>query len=51
MNTRAVAAALTLSALTACGSTELAADPASSALSALRVNNLQISGTAVYDEK
>ncbi len=49
MNTRAVAAALTLSALTACGSTELTADPASSALSAQRVNNLQISGTAVYD--
>ncbi len=49
MNTRAIAAALTLSALTACGSTELAADPASSALSALGVNNLQFSGTAVYD--
>lgn len=36
-------------ALTACGHTDLAADPASSALSALRVNNIQISGTAVFD--
>ena len=49
MNTHTIAAAAFALALTACGHTELAADPASSALSALRVNNIQISGTAVYD--
>ncbi|CAM4357887.1 hypothetical protein [Deinococcus marmoris] len=49
MNTRAIAAALTLSALTACGSTNLPVGSAPPALSALRVNNIQISGTAVYD--
>ncbi|CAM4136286.1 hypothetical protein [Deinococcus marmoris] len=48
MNTRAIAAALTLSALTACGTTELAVQPAPSALSALGVKNIQISGTAVF---
>ena len=49
MNIHLIAAAAFALALTACGSTQLAADPAPSVLSALGVNNLQLSGTAVYD--
>ncbi|MFK7602406.1 hypothetical protein ACI3L1_09375 [Deinococcus sp. SM5_A1] len=49
MNTHAIAAALTLSALTGCGSVNLPTGSAPPALTALRVNNIQISGTAFYD--
>ena len=59
MDTRAIAAALTLSALTACGSTDVADGSAPPAVTALggqpstsnsgQVQNVQISGTAVYD--
>lgn len=44
----AVAAAAFALALTACGRTELAVQPAPSALTALGVNNLQISGTGAF---
>ncbi len=49
MNRSVLTATAFALALTACGHTELAADPASSALIALGVNNVQFSGTAVYD--
>ena len=55
MNTRAIAAAVVLSTLTACGRTELAVQPAPSALTALgqptatsSSKNLQISGSGVF---
>lgn len=51
MKTRAIAAALTLSALTACGQTEIATQPllTTQGVRTTTPNNLQISGTAVYD--
>ncbi|MFC4637827.1 hypothetical protein [Deinococcus hohokamensis] len=60
MNTRTIAAALTLNALTACGNIDLTTGSAPPALTALGErttsramtgpsNNLQISGTAVFD--
>ncbi|PYE51002.1 hypothetical protein [Deinococcus yavapaiensis] len=56
MNIRVLAAALTLSVLTACGSMDRAVGSAPPALTALgerstssSLGNLQISGTAVYD--
>ena len=51
MNTRTLAAAVTLSALTACGRTELAVQPVltTQGVRTTTSKNLQISGTAVYD--
>ncbi|UQN06476.1 hypothetical protein [Deinococcus sp. QL22] len=51
MNTRTLAAAVTLSALTACGSTQLADQPVLTTQSVRTTspNNVQISGRAVYD--
>lgn len=51
MNTRTLAAAVTLSALTACGSTQLAAQPVltTQGVRTTPPKNLQISGRAVYD--
>ncbi|GGK36684.1 hypothetical protein GCM10008955_33120 [Deinococcus malanensis] len=52
MNTRTLAAAVTLSALTACGSTQLATQPVltTQGVRTTTPKNIQISGRGVFDE-